>query len=65
MADSKDIIRLSGDNPVSTATEISSECRLLVQAMQERGNEMRTFMPRYGFINERRNQLHEVIRLRV
>lgn len=31
--------------------------------MQERGNEIRTFMPRYGSINERRNQLHEVIRL--
>jgi starch synthase len=31
--------------------------------MQEAGNEIRTFMPRWGNINERRNQLHEVIRL--
>jgi starch synthase len=31
--------------------------------MQEYGNDVRTFMPRYGVINERRNQLHEVIRL--
>jgi len=31
--------------------------------MQERGFEVRTFMPKYGCINERRNQLHEVIRL--
>ena len=31
--------------------------------MQEHGNEIRTFMPRYGCINERRHQLHEVIRL--
>jgi len=31
--------------------------------MQEHGNEIRTFMPRYGCVNERRNQLHEVIRL--
>ena len=38
-------------------------CRTLSQAMQERGHEIRTFMPRYGCINERRNQLHEVIRL--
>lgn len=38
-------------------------CRTLLQAMQERGNEIRTFMPRYGLVNERRNQLHEVIRL--
>jgi starch synthase len=37
--------------------------RTLSQAMQEHGNEIRTFMPRWGTINERRNQLHEVIRL--
>lgn len=49
--------------PYLPSTDISSECRLLVQAMQERGNEIRTFMPKYGVINERRNQLHEVIRL--
>lgn len=49
--------------PYLPAAEISSECRLLAQAMQERGDEIRTFMPRYGVINERRNQLHEVIRL--
>lgn len=33
------------------------------QALQELGCEIRTFMPRWGIINERRNQLHEVIRL--
>ena len=49
--------------PYLPATEISSECRVMSQAMQEKGNEIRTFMPRYGVINERRNQLHEVIRL--
>jgi starch synthase len=37
--------------------------RYLPQGIQERGKEIRTFMPRYGLINERRNQLHEVIRL--
>jgi starch synthase len=37
--------------------------RTLSQAMQEHGNEVRTFMPRWGTVNERRNQLHEVIRL--
>ena len=37
--------------------------RTLSQAMQECGGEIRTFMPRWGTINERRNQLHEVIRL--
>lgn len=35
----------------------------LPQGIQERGFEVRTFMPKYGCINERRNQLHEVIRL--
>ena len=49
--------------PYLPETELSSLCRHLAQAMQERGNEIRTFMPRYGCINERRNQLHEVIRL--
>mgnify|MGYP000280095741 CR=1 FL=1 len=37
--------------------------RYLPQGIQEKGKEIRTFMPRYGHINERRNQLHEVIRL--
>lgn len=49
--------------PYLPETEASTLCRTLVQAMQERGNEIRTFMPRYGCINERRHQLHEVIRL--
>ncbi len=35
----------------------------LPQGIQEKGFEVRTFMPKYGCINERRNQLHEVIRL--
>ena len=49
--------------PYLPENELSGLCRRLSQAMQERGNEIRTFMPRYGCINERRNQLHEVIRL--
>ena len=35
----------------------------LPQAMQEKGHEIRTFMPKWGNINERRGQLHEVQRL--
>ncbi len=49
--------------PYLPETECSTLCRQLTQAMQERGNEIRSFMPRYGCINERRHQLHEVIRL--
>ena len=37
--------------------------KALAQGMQENGFEVRTFMPKFGNINERRNQLHEVIRL--
>ena len=37
--------------------------RKLPQAVQENGREIRTFTPKWGIINERRNQLHEVIRL--
>ncbi|MBQ6311305.1 MAG: glycogen/starch synthase [Bacteroidales bacterium] len=37
--------------------------RFMPQASQENGMEIRSFMPKYGCINERRNQLHEVIRL--
>lgn len=49
--------------PYVPESAMSVLCRTLSQAMQERGHEIRTFMPRYGCINERRNQLHEVIRL--
>ncbi|HOY49960.1 MAG TPA: glycogen/starch synthase [Flavobacteriales bacterium] len=49
--------------PYLPETHLSKVARELPQAIQERGREIRTFMPRYGCINERRNQLHEVIRL--
>lgn len=49
--------------PYLPESHISRISRNLPQAIQERGFEIRTFMPRYGCINERRNQLHEVIRL--
>ena len=37
--------------------------RYLPQATQDLGKEIRIFTPKWGIINERRNQLHEVIRL--
>lgn len=49
--------------PFLELTEISKIARFLPQGIQEKGKEIRTFMPRFGLINERRNQLHEVIRL--
>ncbi len=41
----------------------AGRCSELLHAMNERGGEVRTFMPRYGVVNERRNQLHRVNRL--
>lgn len=49
--------------PYLPESEIATICRDLPQGIQEKGKEIRTFMPKYGNINERRNQLHEVIRL--
>lgn len=49
--------------PYLPENSMSVLCRSLPQGIQERGKQIRTFMPRFGNINERRNQLHEVIRL--
>jgi starch synthase len=49
--------------PYVDSGEMGKISRFLPQGIQEKGKEIRTFMPRFGCINERRNQLHEVIRL--
>ncbi|MDP4185808.1 MAG: glycogen/starch synthase [Bacteroidota bacterium] len=49
--------------PYLPESEMSTISRYLPQGIQDKGKEIRTFMPRYGCVNERRNQLHEVIRL--
>ena len=49
--------------PYVPETEMSLMGKALPQTMQEKGHEIRTFMPKWGNINERRGQLHEVIRL--
>lgn len=49
--------------PYLDETFVGKISRKLPQGIQERGKEIRTFMPKYGCINERRHQLHEVIRL--
>jgi starch synthase len=43
--------------------EMAKVSRQLPQGILDRGNEIRVFMPKFGCINERRHQLHEVIRL--
>jgi len=60
----KKVLFISSEiTPYLPETEMSKKSRFLPQGIQERGKEIRTFMPRYGCVNERRNQLHEVIRL--
>lgn len=60
----KKILYISQEiTPYLPESEMSEIARYLPQAIQEKGREIRTFMPRYGCVNERRNQLHEVIRL--
>ncbi|MDR0835327.1 MAG: glycogen/starch synthase [Tannerella sp.] len=49
--------------PYLPETDVARLCRNLPQGIQDKGKEIRTFLPRYGHVNERRNQLHEVIRL--
>jgi starch synthase len=49
--------------PFLPKSEIATTARKLPQGIQEAGKEIRVFTPRYGSINERRHQLHEVIRL--
>ncbi len=49
--------------PYLPDTDVSLLGRKMPQFAQEKGREIRTFMPKWGGINERRSQLHEVIRL--
>ena len=54
---SQEIVPYTGE---TTMGEVAS---LLPQKTQESGKDIRMFLPRFGTINERRHQLHEVIRL--
>jgi len=64
MAECKKILFVNTEMvPYLPESRIANICKQLPQAIQEAGREIRSFMPRYGCINERRNQLHEVIRL--
>jgi starch synthase len=49
--------------PYLPETEISSMSFEAPRMINNNGGQIRIFMPRYGNINERRHQLHEVIRL--
>ena len=49
--------------PYLPESEISSMSFEIPKMVNKQGSQIRIFMPRYGNINERRHQLHEVIRL--
>ena len=50
-------------DPYTGETTMGGVANLLPQKTQEGGKDIRIFLPRFGTINERRHQLHEVIRL--
>ena len=49
--------------PYLAENEVSSMSYEVPKMINDQGGQIRIFMPRYGNINERRHQLHEVIRL--
>ena len=49
--------------PYMPQTEIATMTYSLPKLVNENGGQTRIFIPKYGIINERRHQLHEVIRL--
>lgn len=50
-------------DPFLKITSAADVISLLPQGLQKRGHEIRIFMPKFGVINERKNRLHEVIKL--
>ncbi len=65
MANPTRVLFVSGEvAPFAQHTELAELVRLLPERLQEHSNyDMRIMMPRYGNVSERRNRLHEVIRL--
>lgn len=65
MAQNKRILFITGEvSPFAQVSEMADLVRTLPEQLQSNGDyETRITMPRYGTINERRNHLHEVIRL--
>ncbi len=63
MSKTKILYVASEINPFLQTSEVADFILQLPQAMQEKGMEIRILMPRFGCINERKNRLHEVVRL--
>jgi len=63
MTDKKILYVSSEVVPYLAENEVSAASYDLPKMVVDNGGQIRIFMPRYGNINERRHQLHEVIRL--
>jgi starch synthase len=63
MKDKRVLIISSEVVPYLPQTEQAINSFQIPKAINEHGGQTRIFTPRYGLINERRHQLHEVIRL--
>ena len=65
MANPTRILYVAGEvKPFAQASDTATLVRMLPEQLQESGDfEARIMMPRYGTISERKNRLHEVIRL--
>ena len=64
MATKTRILYVSSEiSPFLNTSEIADYVRALPDAMQKKGIEIRVLVPRFGVINERKNRLHEVVRL--
>lgn len=50
-------------SPYEEETKMAGIVNKMAIKMHQNGNDVRVFMPRFGFISERKFQLHEVIRL--
>lgn len=63
MANTRILYVASEIEPFLKISDVADFVRKLPQDMQEKGMEIRILMPRFGVINERKNRLHEVVRL--
>lgn len=64
MSTKKRVLFISQEvTPFIPKGKIAVNVKNLAQQTQEKGKEIRVFTPRYGVINKRRNELHEVLRL--
>ena len=63
MKDKRVLVVSSEVVPYLPENELSTSSFETAKMIQSKGGQTRIFMPRFGLINERRHQLHEVIRL--